>query len=49
MEPKDNSSFEQDFNLDKYRNLLERLQMEKRNKERLSKKIPDVASVQAVI
>lgn len=49
MEPKNNFSFEQDFNLDNYRNLLERLQMEKRNKERLSKKIPDVASVQTVI
>jgi hypothetical protein len=29
-----------EFDLDKYRNLLERLQQSKRNQERLDKKLP---------
>jgi hypothetical protein len=40
MEPEDNQDPGQEFNLDNYRNILERLQMSKRNQERLNKKLP---------
>lgn len=40
MEPEGTQDINQDFNLDNYRNLLERLQQSRRNKERLDKKTP---------
>jgi len=38
--PGQNQPLGQEFDLDKYRNLLERLQQSKRNQERLDKKLP---------
>lgn len=38
--PGQNQPLGPEFNLDKYRNLLERLQQSKRNQERLDKKLP---------
>lgn len=40
MIAQNDQTIQQDFNLDVYRNLLERLQMSKRNEERLIKKLP---------
>lgn len=44
----ENQTLEQDFNLDKYRNLLERLQASKRDDQRLAKKLPDLLQQQTV-
>ena len=38
--PGPNQTLGQEFNLDKYRNLLERLQQSKRDQARLDKKLP---------
>jgi len=38
----------QEFNLDSYRNLLERLQANKRDQQRLAKKLPDSFQQQTV-
>lgn len=44
----EDQSFKQDFNLDTYRNLLERLQANKRDQQRLDKKLPDPSQQQTV-
>ena len=44
----EDQTFAQEFNLDSYRNLLERLQADKRNRQRLDKKLPDSNQQQTV-
>lgn len=41
MQAQEEQSPDQEFNLDSYRNLLERLQASKRDQQRLDKKVPD--------
>ena len=44
----ENQSSAQGFDLDSYRNLLERLQANKRDQQRLAKKLPDSLQQQTV-
>jgi hypothetical protein len=48
MQTQEKQSSDQGFNLDSYRNLLERLQASKRNQQQLAKKVPDSLQQQSV-